>query len=594
MVSSALHYSTSMPVNNSQTIREFEVLLALCIAAPKLQAVDKAAKLVEQLSPYILEAHTQVFLTSPYFREIEPSPIEALSYNLTTALLSIGVNHQSQLGNAVSQSLSTYISNCAKAAAVATNHETTNGDTDVPDVEGAIRVARITLSLLGFLDAAAAYAHFWTSSERLRLIERVQAMLSESFLVAAETAFSTIRNAHSSDRTIKEWKRHYRHYAAKGRPLGAMLLQRSFMSLLVASTSLFLVDADALKTHDILDYILSGRKLPGLTSVRNGEIDPSVVETMAAVASNEMSLLEDGADYLRLGSTWQQRLAFAVKANALTSYLICTMLDDDAADFDVLVEWLEDALADPIQVADEALVSAVLRCMALVGKTSPESAPSISKILSRFIVQGGAPADTVSIASKCLAFVLRMLSKDATIATLYSLGNVLSSGPAAEKAVMNGDLTNGVRSSTFYKSKTSTGSAISLRNTGEEETTIAHGNVVQAICVIAGRCEDDKIIALAQSMLLQKISRVSQSVDLRIVTEAATLAVKGGPLEFKSLLKLYVKLTQDGVAHQNKTLLVSVCNHHFSMLRLTKLTFPLGSQGPKPFVVHLGERFANI
>ena len=541
--------------------------MALCKAAPLLQSDRKAEKLATQLAIYIYEAHTQVFLPSPFFREIEPSPIEALSFNLTSALLSLGINHSTILQDSISQSLWRYLLNCARAAqAVVPGPETANESESAPHVESAIKVARLTLSLLGFLDAAATYANFWTASERLKLIERVKGILSEAFLVSVETAFSTIRNSHSSDRTAKEWKRYFRHYAAKGRPLGAMLLQRSFMSLLVAGSSLLLVDVNVLRGHDILDLIISGNEMLRPTSFRSRETSFSTIETMADLASEEMNLLEDGADYLRLGSAWQQRLAFTVKAGALTSYLNCAMLNEDAADVDVLMTWLEEALADPIQVADETLASVVLRCMALTAKISPGLAPNISRILPRFIVQSGAPARTVAIASTCLAYVLRMLSQDAVITTLYTLGNVLSSATSTDRNLLiaNGDSVNGNGStSNFYKGGQLTGSAISLTLTGEEETSAAHGNVIQAICVIASSCGDDKITALAQSMLLQKINKVSKSVDSRIVTEAAVLAISGGPLEFKSLLKLYAKLSQDGVAHNDKDMLTAVSLNKF-------------------------------
>lgn len=537
------------------------MLLALCKAAPLIRTRKSAEKLASQLAPYILEAHTQVFLPSPFFREIEPSPIEALSYSLTSALLALGINHGMTLQDAISQKLWYYLKHCAKAAeAIVSGQEQVNGSESPRDVESAISVARLTISILGFLDAAAAYANFWTAAERLKLIERVKSILSEAFLVSIETAFSTIRNSHSPDRHIKEWKRYFRHYAVIGRPLGAMLLQRSFMSLLVAGSSLLLVDIGALRGKDILDLMMSGDEMPRPTSSRSSVMSLSTVETLADLASDEMSLLEDGADYLRLGSAWQQRLAFTVKACALTSYLNCAMLNEDAADVDTLMSWLEDALADPIQVADETLASVVLRCMALVAKISPGLAPSISRILPRFIVQGGAPARTVAVASACLAYVLRMLSQDAIITTIYTLGNVLSSG-TAERALTGGvpsELVNGNGNANFYSGKQSTGSDISLTISGEEETSAVYGNVVQAICEIAGSCNDDKITALAQSMLIQKINKVSRTVNARIITEAAVLAVHGGPLEFKSLLKLYAKLTQDGVAQNDEALLAAV------------------------------------
>jgi phosphatidylinositol 4-kinase len=509
---------------------------------------------VGQLSPYILESHAQVFLQSPFFHEIEPSPTEALSYHLTTALLSLGINHDF-LQSGVSDTLWGYLDNCTQATLAATRG-TGSDEGSASEVEEAIHVATVTLSVLGFLDAAATYANFWTASERLALIGRVKEILSEGFLVAVETAFSTIRNSHTAHGNVKEWKRYVRHYAAIGRPLGAMLLQRSFMWLLVASSSLLHADIDVLRGREILDLLISGK------GISRSDASFPTIGTMADIAADEMSLLEDGADYLRLGSTWQQRLAFSVKAGALTSYLNCALLNEDVADPDILMTWLEDTLADSVQMADETLASVVFRSMALISKLSPSFAPNVSRLLPRFIVQGGSRGQSISVASTCLAYVLQILSQDTIITTLYTLGNVLSTSSNTERALaggVNGDLgIEGSVKSTFYNGKQSTGSSISLAISGEEETSVVYGNVVQAICGIAISCNDAKITALAQSMLLQKINKISRPVDARIITEAAGLALSGGPLEFRSLLKLYARISSDGVLRNNEVLLAAV------------------------------------
>ncbi|RFU24495.1 hypothetical protein B7463_g11850, partial [Scytalidium lignicola] len=551
--------SSPTMAGSPMNIREFEVLLALCKAAPFLKTVESAQRLVDQLSPYVQEAHMQVFVASPFFREIEPSPIEALSCNLAAALLSLGINHGS-LQKSVSAKLWAYLDNCLEAAeSIASSIQGQSTErASSSEVEDAIRIATITISMLGFLEAAATYVNFWAASDRLTLIERFKNILSETFLVAVETAFSTLRNTHSHQNNVKEWKRYARHYAAISRPLGAMLLQQGFMSLLVAASSLLVADIDALRGNDVLDLLMSGTKISRSTGE---DIDFETIETMADIAADEMSLLEDGADYVRMGSAWQQRLAFSVKAGALTSYLNCALLNEDAAEPDMLMSWLENALADPVQMADEILANVVLRSMALISKLSPAYAPNVTKLLPRFIVQGGTQSQTIKVASSCLGYVLQILSQDAVISTLYTLGNVVSAGSGAEigHSSVNGDsLTDGSSGSTFYAGKQTTGSSISLTITGEEETTAVYGNVIQAICSIAISCQDPKITALAQSMLAQKITKINRSIDARIITEAAALALSGGSLEFRSLLKVYSKLTHDAVVNNNEIMLEAV------------------------------------
>ncbi|KAH8815175.1 phosphatidylinositol 4-kinase-like protein [Xylogone sp. PMI_703] len=550
--------SPSSMAGSPMSIREFEVLLALCKAAPFLKTGESAHRLVEQLSPYVLEAHLQVFVASPFFREIEPSPVEALSYNLTAALLSLGISHAS-LQQTISAKLWAYLDNCLEAAQSTSSIQGQNTERlTSSEVEEAIRIATVTISMLGFLDAAATYATFWTAPDRLRLIQRFKIILSESFSVAVETAFSTLRNTHSHQHNVKEWKRYARHYAAIGRPLGAMLLQRGFMSLLVASSSLLVADFDALRGNDVLDLLMSGTKVSRSTGQ---DIDFETIKTMADIAADEMGLLDDSADYVRMGSAWQQHLAFSVKARALTSYLNCALLNEDAAEPDVLMTWLESTLADPVQMADEHLATVVLRSMALVSQLSPAFAPNVIKLLPRFIVQGGTPIQTIKVASSCLGYVLQILSEDAVISTLYSLGNVISSGSSAERGhpTVNGDaLTDGSSGNNFYAGKQITGSAISLAITGEEETTAVYGNVIQAICTIASSSEDPKITALAQSMLAQKISKINKSIDARIITEAAALALNGGSQEFRSLVKTYSRLAHDAIVNHDDAILAAV------------------------------------
>ncbi|KAF6814556.1 phosphatidylinositol 3-kinase 3 [Colletotrichum sojae] len=536
------------------TIREFEVLLSLCKAAPAIQTSQSAQKLIHQLIPYILEAHVQVFHPSPFFRKIEPSPTEALAFHVTAALLSLG-SHYDELHEVVSDNISTFLNACEH---VTDRVVLPNTDDEEPNLEDAIRTATISVSLLGFLDAASAQADFWRAGGRFNLITRFRRILSPQFLTAVETAFSTIRNSPSSDRHAKEWKRYLRHYSAAGRPLGAILLQRSFMWLLVAGTSLLVTDASLLRGTHILDLLMSGDGAYRPGSPRSPDADYRSLEMYAGIAGEQMDYLEATADYLQLGSSWQQRLAFAVKSATLISFLNCALINEEVADIDVLIGWLEESLTDPLQMADETLAATILRSIALVCRITPGYAATASRLLPRFIVQSAPHARTVAVASKSLAFVLQMLSHDAVITTLYTLGNVLS--PGSERAMTNGnngeisvDGANGI-----YPNRQSTGSSISLAITNEEETAMVYGNVVQAICGIATACSDEKITALAQSMLLQKIDKVNSNVDAQIISGAAALALKGGQLEFRSLLKVFSRMCHLGVVSHKDFLLVAV------------------------------------
>ncbi len=351
-----------------QTFKEYEVLLALCKSAPLLRNArnpQSAQKLARYLMPHLMDVHMRVFAPSPSFQKIEPSPTETLSFHINAALLSLGSQHP-DVQQTVSDNIWHFLNACSHA--VETASKSYNDDSG--SVDDAIHIATLSLTLLGFLQAACAQADFWKSGGRLALIQRLRDLLSQPLLVAVETAISTIRNAPSHERHVKEWKKYIRHYEEIGRPLGALLLQRSFMWLLVSATSLLVAEANVLKDSHILDIIMTGHGLKRPLTGRSGDVDSRSVETYAVVAIDQMNYLESSADFDML-SPGKQRLAFAVKGAAMIGYLNCCTLNEAAADSDTLMMWLEDAFNDPSNMADEGLASVILKSMALICRVSP-------------------------------------------------------------------------------------------------------------------------------------------------------------------------------------------------------------------------------
>lgn len=526
------------------------MLLALCKAGPEVDDVRSAKTLIAQLRPYLLEAHEQAIAPSPFLRLIEPSPWEALTYNLVAAVLAIGIKFPS-LHETVYDGTIQYMQNCGLSASRA--HY--NGESGDMTAHQNFELGALSMSILGFLEAASRYFHFYTVAERLEIANSLRNILTESFMVSVEGAFSAIRTSESDTRVSRDWKRYTKHYASSGRPLGAMLLQRGYLRMLVSCSSLLLAPPEIFEKNDLLTYLMSEDHFQ---AVPYSEASPGLIEVLSVVAAEEIRLLEDGADYLQLGSAWQQRLASTVKGYALMSFLCCTLVDEEVADLDIFMSWLEDTISDPVQMADDDLARVVLKCMAIVAKVSPSVATSLTRSLPRFIVQGGIKGDTVVVAAQSLAFILKLLSPDAIITGLYSLGNVLSVASSTEKTIGStapSDPNLSVpRNSTRY-TQHPTGSAISLDISGDEETSAAYGNVVRAIVNVATTCKDDKIIPLAQSMLLQKLGRINMAVDLQIIAETATLAASGGEVELKSLLKFYDRFVHDAVVRKNNTVL---------------------------------------
>lgn len=328
------------------------------------------------------------------------------------------------------------------------------------------------------------------------------------------------------------------------------------MWLVVSTTSLMVADAQELRHMHVLDLLMMRGSHLSLGMPKIGDADMHSVELFAALTVKQMNNVESGADFVRMGTPAEQRLAYAAKSAGIISFLNCSLLDEEVADVDTLLVWLQETLEDPFQMADEMLAATVMKALALICHISPSFSSTVCRLVPRFLVQNVPSGDTVTIASKCLAHVLNTLSKDAVISTLYSLGNVLS--PEAETGLSNGDTAGGEGLPSIYANRHSMGSALSLKIAGDEENVLAYENVVRAICGIAEARQDEKITALAQSMLVQKYGKVDSAADAQIIAGAAALSLNGGQLEFRSLLKWYTRTCHEGLAENKEYLLRAV------------------------------------
>ena len=525
-----------------------DVLLSICKAASSAQELEDAARTVSLLSTYLTRSYSERFHASPFLRNVKPSPWECLTYNLVHALLSLGSNHPS-LRESVSATVNGYLKSYGKAIK---RKRCFDGQKQTASKDTADILCG-SVSLVGFLEAASRHTSFWNSDEKLQLIEMITEMLTDSFTTDIERAASTIRNFGNAGDAMRDWRKYSRRYIARGRPLGAMLLQQAFLRFIKGCTDSMIGLQDTAEADGLVNGHVNGE---GFSRRGDEESELALVKRITEVVTGQISLLEDGADYLQLWAPWQQQLTFSVKALCLTSFLNCTVLDSEVARSDILLTWLEDSVVDADQMACMEIATAVLKGLTSIAKMSPSSASRASHSLLRFLVRGGSGSGSVvAVAAQCLAEVLGVLSQDAVITTLYSLGNVLSTRSNADGTVENQSDGNNnigfaVNGSAPYGHPKST-SALSLGINGIGDNT-AQRNAVHAIVTIATSCTDEKIAALAQSILLQKIGKRDTQVDAYIIQETAVLALCHGQAEFQLLLKFYVNAYQDAViAGQN-------------------------------------------
>lgn len=545
-----------------------------------------ASQLAAQLSRYLPEAPSQLFRSSPFLQSVKPSPWETLSHDLTSALLLLGTKYP-PLRKIVLGAVNGYLRNCMEAINAVTPFQYSTSEAGGRGlVHESIAILSIAVSLVGFLEASAKYTTSWSASEKLQIIDHLRAMLSEPFMIAVETTSSIIRNAGGTENTYKDWRKYTRRYAAQGRPLGAMLLQEGFMRF-VKSSAGSLIESHNLSDDQLLDEYMAGFGI----AKSYDDADIALIERITDLISEEIHLLEDGSDYLQVGSPSQQRLASSVKGNALVGFLNCVVLGEDAANNDVLLSWLEETLADPQQMSSTELAMTALKCTAILARMSPNGAAIARRSLLRFLVQGNAPkASVIAVAARCLAQVLSILSEDAVITTLYSLGNALSPSPSAGQLPQDqviGDPSAPANNLATY-AQTGDGSQTSLSATAEEDT-LTYRNVVHAIVIVATSCNDDKISALAQSMLLQKVGKINVAVDAYIIQETAVLALSSGQAEFQLLLKFYSRIYLDGI---HKGLEVISDAVQCAMAHLS-VSLPRHSSLHRVYLTHLLESIVN-
>ncbi|PGH01285.1 phosphatidylinositol 4-kinase [Blastomyces parvus] len=539
------------------SIRELDALLALCKAASKPSPPKHATKLISQLTRYLPDSHLLILHPSPFLYSIKPSPWEALTYNLTLSLLSLDSRIPRHRDD-ILQSLTSYLENCLHAAkSLPALRNPTNGEKELGDFQAVVDVASITVSLAGFLEAASVHANFWTPIERLEIANRLRLILSEQFLITVETVSSMLRSSESPNHILLDWRRYARRYASEGRPLGATLLQQGFMRFIMASTSPGGADSRSISETALLDRYMNGIPLPE----QDQDDQLVLVNPLAEIIAEQMQQLEDGSDYLQLGSALQQRLAFSVKSFAIVSFLNCVILDEDSADPELLFSWLEDTLLNPDQMADRELAEVALKSLAILAKLFSTMTLNTTRCFLKFIVHNGQTGATVVTAARCLADTLRLLSQDTIIGMLYTLGNVLSAGPpTTDKSHQT--TADGIGSHTRGLAppypQTANGSVISFTFDEDAEIAITYRNVVHAIVTISTSCNDTKIVALAQSMLLQKIGKINAVVNACIIEETAALALHSDEAEFQVLLKFYSRVYSEALAQENALILDAV------------------------------------
>ncbi|KAI5302584.1 phosphatidylinositol-4- kinase, partial [Ascosphaera pollenicola] len=572
------------------SVRELEILLALCKVAPAITDEEYAGRLVSHLARYLPNLYTLRFRPSPCLRRIKPNPLEAVSRAVSTALLYLACRFDS-FSATVKEACTAFLDNSVGAViALPALQPKADDDNACHDPAVLAAVASITVCISSFMEVAGNFAYLWSPSERLAIINLVRELLSEQFLLTVETALSQLRAINYTVRTLLDWKRYISRYDTKGTPLGSILLRRSLVIFVQRATSLAQSDKPCTDADSSLEAYITN-----LSTLRaQVDVHPPLVEASAEVIVDQIASLDTCPAVLVNDTTSQQCLILSLRAFAVVGFLNCLILAEDYANPDLLLTWLDQTLTGTGQSGYSDLTSTALKCMVVLAEVSPPSAQNINRSLLRFLTQNGQTGSTANTAARCLAETLRRASQDMVIGTLYSLGNFLSSsGPHMD--ITDTSKFETIAAALFpsdprlHEQEQPIEEAYSLPIEDELSAYAIYKNVVHSIVTIASSTKDTNIVALAQSILMQKIGITNILVDTCIILESAQLALFNDLTEFEVLLKLYSRMYRNSLLRGDNLVLSAVLRATIHISENISSSHPLY----QPYLIYLLESIVN-
>lgn len=546
--------------------------MALCATASAIQNPSHAERLVTEIGPYLIGIHNQAFKTTPFLRTFRPSPWELVAHKTTSALLAVAKNHN-KLKDTVFHHINLALEKWTANGKAIADQSTTKDNSEYGQIgsntEQSINggTIRLCASLLGFVSGITEMAFDLTLTERFTILQSLHVIMSNDFMAQIETNLSVIRGSNVEQLESRIWQRVLITYASSERPLGALLLQHSYLKLTASLTAPFALSLKPTGATETLDVLVASNPQQAIKADPSADVN---IQTFAQYIIQAMDLLNADTHFLHIGSAWQQRLAFSAKAFGLKAYLYIFSAFREVVSITKLMSWLEGITSDPVQLADDALGQTALKCMVVLARHSPKCAGDSSRLLPQLLVQGKMTNETAMVAADSLAHVLQLLPQDMQISTLYSLGNVLSSGVEptriGQRHTFDGTA-DGFPPDSLRPHWEPNHSSLSFVSSDVDETDSVYGIAIQAVVKIAIRCKDEKIVSLVLAMLLQKLGRASMSMDVKIIEGSAVLGLISSINDLKPLLKIYCKLCQDSVRMEDKELLKAVMAARLTLAR---------------------------
>jgi phosphatidylinositol 4-kinase A len=396
----------------------------------------------------------------------------------------------------------------------------------------------------------------------------IKSLIDGQFLIGVESLLSSLNRENSSrisssgssrlpsDYTLNYLLRVQSHYTLRGEPLGALLIQLQALQLFehVCYVSCPLGE----EKPDFLP-------LKGFKS-RFTNLGDSSLNSISEIATSQLESIEASADFLKFKTLPQEDLSLCLKATCIR--LACIAFVTEHGNDTNLPTVVKNILIDPAQMSHDDLSSACLDVIAAMSLNCHEHTAELNRSLRSFIINVHRPysnntSSRVCIAARRLAWCLSAISKDKIVSTLYSLVNILVSGPSSDRNANS--LRPRAALSLMNFDQHTVASSISLTLKSDDQRQQVYSNVIEAIAEMVCELKDEKIAELMISLLGQKFGRVSEGVDKSLVWGLAKISGVVKEKDFRRILKLHAKARMDSTI-ANPSLIATVYLFHVKLI----------------------------
>lgn len=463
------------------------------------------------------ETPRQKFANTSRIRDIKPSPWQVVSKSLTQALLALG----HKFGNGLLEESQNALHHFLEI--ITTSLE--NGAT----FEDQALFFPLLFSVQGFFQALT----LEISIAPYPFIQKVMIKMEEHFntdlLLRIETAVAKYSTFLSNDEqpvtsgtqlehlqlVDSVWKHYVEVYFHTNQQLGALQLS-SYLCEFVRAVVSKLIQTDKQPADSLIDKLLETEKLGDLT-----EQQADILRMSTAFALNQISSLDDGADYIELASPERIDLAYFMKASALQIIGVSVyykLLDSDKA-----VKFVVSSMQHDYGMSNPRLAVTVFKLASLLCVSNDEIGGIMVKYFSHFITLPTVNDTLVRECATSLVFGLKTFSQDVVVSTIYTLINVLS---------VDQD------SSVYPLRVKNDQSSISESedNVSESYKVGLYRNAITAVVAIAAAYGDPQIASLACTVLNQKLN-VAPALDREVTLGMCDLATHVSEKEFRTIWK---------------------------------------------------------